>query len=265
MITREPHLTRMDLDQIDLGQLSPDDILRVDAHSARCASCAARRAEHARQVLHFRNVVFPRSAARLPSRARPALRWRWSYGLALPLAASVLLLARGSQTTPPAAPEAKPQDGILGIKGAPLLQVFARHKGPGAAGAEVTKVADGERLAPGDALRFVLSATGLPYVMVTSIDGAGHSSIYYPYQGESSAEVVGQGTVSVPGSIVLDQAPGPERLFVIYSKQPLPAAAAREALAALAAGGASAIRAAQRLAIADTIQATLLFEKEDGQ
>jgi hypothetical protein len=256
----------MDLDQLALGQLSPDDLLRVDAHSAGCPGCAARRAEHAQQVLHFRNVVFPRSAARLPARARPALRWRWSYGLALPLAASVLLLARGSQTTPPpAAPASKPQDGILGIKGGPWLQVFALRKGPGASGAEVTKVSDGERLAPGDALRFVLSATGLPYVMVLSIDGAGKSSVYYPYQGEASAEVVGQGPVSVPGSIVLDQAPGPERLFALYSKQPLAAVTAREALARLAAGGASAIRAAQRLPIADTLQATLLFEKADRQ
>jgi hypothetical protein len=101
--------------------------------------------------------------------------------------------------------------------------------------------------------------------MVTSIDGAGQPSVYYPYQGETSAEVVGPGTVSVPGSIVLDQAPGPERLFAIYSKQPLPAGTVREALAHLAAGGASTIRAAQRLPIADTIQSTLLFEKEDRQ
>ena len=264
MNTREPHLTRMDFDQIDLGHLSPEDILRIEVHSAHCPGCAARRAEHSRQVLHFRSVVFPRTAARFSSRDRPALRWRWSYGLALPLAASLLLLARGLQTKPgPAALARKPQDEILGIKGAPLLQVFARHKGLGAASPEVTRVTDGDRLAPGDALRFVLSPTGLPYVLVTSVDGAGQASVYYPYQGEASAEVVGRDTVSVPGSIELDQAPGPERLFVIYSKEPLPAGTAREALARLAAGGASAIRAAQRLPIVDTIQSTLLFEKED--
>jgi hypothetical protein len=53
----------------------------------------------------------------------------------------------------------------------------------------VTKVKDGDRLAAGDALRFVLSPTGLPYVLIASVDGAAQTSVYYPFQGEASAEV----------------------------------------------------------------------------
>jgi hypothetical protein len=173
----------------------------------------------------------------------------------------VLLLAHGHHAgTHPTAP--LPTPGMIGIKGrAPGLQVYARRHGPGTEGAEVTKVEDGDRLAAGDALRFVLPATGLPYVLIASVDGAAQTSVYYPYRGEASAEVDRKGTVSVPGSIVLDQAPGPERIFVIHSEKPISASMARAALARLAAGGASAIRTTRRLPIEGTVQSTLFFEK----
>ena len=187
--------------------------------------------------------------------------WRWAVALALPLAAGVLLLARGHHAgTHATAP--LPMPGMIGIKGSvPGFQVFARRHVPGTARAEVTKVVDGDRLAAGDALRFVLPPTGLPYVLIASIDGAAQTSVYYPYRGEASAEVDMKQTLSVPGSIVLDQAPGPERIFVIRSEKPISASMARAALARLAAGGASAIRAARRLPIDGTVQSTLFFEK----
>ena len=152
-----------------------------------------------------------------------------------------------------------------GSKGTPTLQVFARRHALGAAVTEVTKVKDGDRLAAGDALRFVLSPTGLPYVLIASVDGAAQTSVYYPFQGEASVEVDSRGPVPVPGSIVLDQAPGPERIFVIHSERPISASMARAALARLGAGGADAIRAAQWLPIEGTVQSTLCFEKESGR
>ena len=261
MTTNEPHLTTMDLDLVDLGQAPPESVARLDAHAAHCPGCAALRAEHAAQVLHFRSVVFPRTAEKLTSRRWRMPCWRWAVSLVLPLTASVLLLAHGHRgRTHPTEP--LPTPGTIGIKGsAPGLQVFARRHGLGTAGGEVTKVEDGDHLAAGDALRFVLPPTGLPYVLIASVDGAAQTSIYYPYQGEASAEVDRKNTVSVPGSIVLDQAPGPERIFVIHSEKPISASMARAALARLAAGGAFAIRATRRLPIEGTVQSTLFFEK----
>jgi hypothetical protein len=187
-------------------------------------------------------------------------RWRWLFGLALPAAAALLLVRSQPSRTP--GPNAETTPPVIGIKGAPLLQIFARRPGLGGAEAQVTKVRDGDRLAAGDALRFVLSPTGLPYVLIVSVDGAAQPSVYYPFHGEASAEIDEKSLVSVPGSIVLDQAPGPERIFVIHSEKPLQADTVRDALVQLGAGGADAIRAAQRLPIEGTVQSTLLFEKE---
>jgi len=88
-------------------------------------------------------------------------------------------------------------------------------------------------------------------------------NIYYPFHGEASALTSGQGAISVPGSIVLDAAPGPERLFVIYSARALRASAVRAALAPTAAAGAAAIRGTAQAPLDATVQASLLFEKED--
>jgi hypothetical protein len=264
MMTNERHVSPMDFDLVDLGQASLEDVARIEAHGARCPDCATRRAEHARRVLHFRTAVFSRTAEKLAARPRLPPRWRWSLGLALPLAAGVLLLARGHPVGLRLGGHL-PSPETIGIKGTPMLQVFARRRALGTAAAEVTKVKDGDRLAAGDALRFVLSPTGLPYVLIASVDGAAQTSVYYPFQGEASAEVDSKGPVPVPGSIVLDQAPGPERIFVIHSERPISASTARAALARLGAGGADAIRAAQHLPIEGTVQSTLCFEKENGR
>ncbi len=264
MMSDARHVTVMDLDLIDLGQASPEEVARVAAHGARCPSCAARQAEHAQRAWHFRTSVFPRTAERVAAQrqGRGPARRRWLLGLILPAAASLFVLVRG-QHARWSSTNTSSDLPVIAVKGLPPLQVFARRHGLGGAGAEVTKVHDGDRLAAGDALRFVLPPTGLPYVLIASVDGAAQISVYYPFRGDTSAEVDGKSTVSVPHSIVLDKAPGPERIFVIHSERPISANLARDALARLGAGGAAAIRAAQRLPIEGTLQSTLLFEKEN--
>jgi hypothetical protein len=180
--------------------------------------------------------------------------------------AALVLIAGGARwwrRVPPPPGAAAGGDTGIGVKGGPLLHVFAR-RGDGAVGGGglVVRVADGQRLAPGDALRFVLDPTGLPYVLIASVDGAGQVSIYYPFHGEASAPIDGRSAVAVPGSIVLDRAPGPERIYVIYSDHPVQARAVRAALVGTAAGGALAIRQTVRVPIDGGVQATLLFEKD---
>jgi hypothetical protein len=261
MMTHEPHLTPLELDLFDLGQASPEAAARIEQHGARCAACAARRAEHAASMAHFREVVFPRRAGALRARRSGWPSLAWSFGLALPLAAVAvfLILPRPSSTDHGSA------GASIGIKGGPGLQVFVRRHGVERAAAEVTKVQDGDRLAPGDALRFVLSPSDLPFVLIASVDGAGQVSVYYPYQGEASIEVAPAATVVVPGSIVLDQTPGPERVFVIRSAKPVATSVVRTLLARLGAGGADEIRSARQLPMEGTVQSTLLFEKETGR
>jgi hypothetical protein len=251
----------MELDLFDLGQASPEAAARIEQHGARCAACAARRAEHVARVAHFREVVFPRQAAALRAHRRRWPSLTWSLGIALPLAAAAVFLVHTHRSSTDHGTSAA----SIGIKGGPGLQVFVRRHGREPGAAEVTKVQDGDRLAAGDALRFVLSPSDLPFVLIASVDGAAEVSVYYPYQGETSIEVDPSATVVVPGSIVLDGTPGPERVFVIRSAKPVSASLVRTLLARLGAGGADEIRSAQQLPMEGTVQSTLLFEKETGR
>ena len=258
------HLTVLDLDELDLEPGAPEPRRRVEAHARTCPACAERRAAHAALAAHFRASVLPRTVSAVTARRRDRLRRRWAAWVAVPVAAAVLLLVTGRHRQ--GAPLGASGDSVLGVKGGALFEVFARRNGPDADidGPTVVRVSDGVRLAPGDALRFVLFPSGtMPYVLIASVDGAGQVNIYYPFHGEASVLASGQGAISVPGSIVLDAAPGPERLFAFYSARPLAAVAVRAALVPTAAAGAVAIRATREVPIDGAVQASLLFEKED--
>jgi len=257
----ERHLTTLDLDRLALADLSPWDVQRIDAHAGRCPRCTVRRSQHQGAVAQFQTTVLPRTLPLIEARRR---RWParlWGVAIAVPaLAVAILVLAHRSGGVRPGTNEPP----ALGIKGDELMQVFALHhsEAPGGGPPSVVRVANGQRLAPGDALRFVLYPSGLPYALIASVDGAGQVSVYFPFHGEESAAVDGGVALPVAGSIVLDRAPGPERLFAIFSERPIAARQVRELLAGTAAGAPATIRAARQLPLPRTRQATLLFEKE---
>jgi hypothetical protein len=265
MTGEERHLTSLDLDRLELGAAGGEERARIGGHVLGCPACAKRREEHAALASHFRAAVLPRTGEALAARrplARAGLRV-FALAAAVSGVAGVAMLARGVLSAKPPATAGIAAEPSIGIKGAAMLHVFARRGGPAPQlPGTVVRVTDGTRLAAGDAVRFVLDPAGLPYVLIASVDGAGQVSIYYPYQGETSAPVDGRATVSVPDSIVLDRAPGPERLFALFSREPISSQVVRQALAGAAAAGPSAIRATRQLPIAGTVQATLMFEKE---
>jgi hypothetical protein len=261
------HLTILDFDQLALEPPASDERariqLRIETHARTCATCAARHADHGARVAHFRAAVFPRTAEAVSARGSHSLRRRWAAWLAVPVAVALLALVVGRHRGGRLAREAA--DDTLGVKGDALFQVFARRNGSGDDGPPVVHVSNGMRLAAGDALRFVLFPGDMPYALIASVDGAGQVNIYFPFHGEESGFASGRGAVAVPGSIVLDAAPGPERVFVIYSVRALRASAVRAALAPTAAAGASAIRGLKAVPIEGTVQASLVFEKEDAR
>lgn len=220
------HANPMQLDAIALGAGDPQVVAHVDG----CAQCATELA--AQRELHAEFLVNV-----LPKR-RPQRRW-WLLALpALAAAAVVLLLVR------PKAPD-EPE---IAIKGGPAWQVVANRAGATFA------VKDGTVLAAADRIRFVVVPDRARYLMIASLDGAGAASIYYPYDGAQSA-AVGAARLEVPDSIVLDTAPGPERLFALLSDAPLSADAVRAALRAV-----KDVRATTHLDL-PAKQLTLVFEK----
>ena len=240
------HVSALMLDALALDALRAEDRARVEAHVASCVACrrehdtaAAWRAEFARSVLPR---TLPLVRAHAGQGARPARRTVW---LAAAVAAGVVLaLVVRSRQEPD-----------LAIKGGPAWQVVGHRD------ARTFVVRDGEPLAAGDGLRFVIMPDRAAYLLIASIDGAGVASIYFPYGGARSERVDGA-RVELPGSIVLDDAPGPERLFAIFSDEPIDAAPIAAQLRDLGAQGPEAIRETSRLDVAVRAQLSLVFEKE---
>jgi hypothetical protein len=240
----ERHLSALDLDVLRLAGDTGAAEAPARAHLAGCLLCQRRQADRRQQATAFERHRLPALLARPPGRSRRSAIWL--LGLGLPAAAGLALRA-WTRT-------GEPQ---LGIKGPPAaLRLVVRR------GADVFEVQDGDQLAPGDALRFVVAEPPHPHLLVASVDGAGQVSVYFPFGGDGSAPIDTRTAVEVPaGSIVLDRTPGPERVFALFSPAPLAAAPVRQLLEALGRQGAEAIRRQTQLPLPDTLQITIHFEK----
>jgi hypothetical protein len=237
-----PHLSALALDALALGREQPG----AREHLAACARCRGDFEAADALRAHFTDHIMPRT---LPRKARPS--WLVFAVPAFAAAIAIVAVVTRHRDTPAPPPE-------LAIKGDATWQVFANR------GGQTFIVHDGAQLEPGDRIRFAVIPLGARYLLVASIDGAGAVSIYYPYGGSASAALPTQaGARSVlPGSIVLDSAPGPERMFAIFSDEPIDAQQVAVQLRAIGAGGADAIREIHALTIANArAQASTVFEK----
>lgn len=270
------HPTAADFDRAELGSLPEERRRELAAHVRECSRCAETQAALQRATARFRDEVFPRSLPRIVPRAlaatnRPAARLRrwWSEAragvrwasVAAPVAAALVLTA-GSFAYKTRGTSTVDQEPAVATKGGPALHLFVRR------GDRVFAAQPGSVLAPGDAVRFVAEPAGHHYLLVVSIDGAGKVSVYHPFDGAESAPLAPAGRAEVPGSIVLDCAPGPERIVAVFSDAPLSAAAVGQQLRQLAAaagqgsGNESGSGSAIKLALPDTEQVSLVFEKK---
>jgi len=244
---------------VRLGEASPAERAWIDAHLARCARCAEMRASfesHRREVAGAAPARAPEGLKmRLARLRKPWWRGRWvGATLLVPaaLATIAVLTLRGSTQAPhEVAPE-------ITVKGGTAFNVVMRR------GRRVSPVRAGERLRSGDQIRFVLQHVRYPFVLIASVDGSGHANVYVPYEGKTSVEIQVGDQVEIPGSIVVDESPGPERLFALFSRQPLAAGPVRAALAAIGARGAAAIRNAAQLDVGADDQISFLLEKAGG-
>jgi len=241
------HPSSFVIDALAAGKLAEAEAAQARTHVEACARCRGDLAAAEAACAHFTREVLPRTIGNL--RPRPS-RWRlFGPALLVPVFAVIaLVLWQGRRGGDPALEE------DVRIKGALTFQVYANR------GEEVIPVRDHTRLAAGDKIRFVVGSGGPAYLLVVSIDGAGNPTVYYPYQGARSGSVTKEPS-ELPGSIVLDAAPGPERVFGLVSVEPLDAAVVMRALAALGARGPSAIRETRTLDVPATVQASVVFEK----
>jgi len=237
-MTTNPHVSVLMLDALALGALDRDVAAHVRAHLASCARCGGDDRDAAELREQFTQSVLSRGV----SVRRPRL-WAW---LTVPaIAVAVLLIALWP----------RPREGDeIAIKGDASWQVFANRDG------QTFAVHDHTDLAAGDRIRFVVLPDGAKYLLIASVDGGGGITVYYPYGGERSGGIDGV-RFELAGSIVLDDAPGPERIFAILSDAPVEAATVTTCLREVAAGGANAIRATRTLPLQTRAQLSLVFEK----
>lgn len=246
----ESHLSALSIARMLLGSVSDEEAKETATHVEVCIPCHAE-IEAARQSQkRFLAQVFPRTLPALESQIVSAHRWRrWLGPLGLASAAGVLAAVVALVVAVPARHTEEPE---IQAKGSGALQIFGRR------GDRVLAVEDGAILRPGDQLRFAVQSPGNSSVLIASVDGRGEASVYYP-----STPLARDGGLEsiLEGSIVLDDAPGPERIFALFSDRALDIAEVKKQLDAVAAGGASAIRSTRRLPV-PLVQASVFFEKD---
>jgi len=114
--------------------------------------------------------------------------------------------------------------------GVASFQVLARR------GVEERRVRDGDTLAPGDRLAFEYSLERPRYFMLLGIDATGTIVRYLPESGEACLKATSGRRLSE--QIAVGSQRGDERLYALFSSEPLSEVAARHAIAR-AVGGAS--------------------------
>ncbi|NMB74680.1 MAG: DUF4384 domain-containing protein [Myxococcales bacterium] len=229
-------------------------------HLAACPRCQERMEERdqARQV--FRREVYPLTVeavvaagagAPAPGARRTPWLLRWALGGAAALALVLVGLWIGWPHPDPNADGG--HTGLDGIKGPPAIQVFVKR------GERVFEIREGEPLRPKDRIRFVVSLPRPGYLRVLSLNGDDATS-YYPPPGATPVRLPA-GRQELPGATELDERAGPERLWIVFSDEPL---AFEEALARMRRRLAGEGPASSTGAESETYLRLMEFPKEAG-
>jgi hypothetical protein len=75
---------------------------------------------------------------------------------------------------------------------------------------------EGTPLGENDMLGFEVAVGEHRGVVLLSVDGQGAVSVFYPRSGESPEPIAGDGLFKLPGSVILDGAPGPEIFLALF-------------------------------------------------
>ncbi|MFL5309571.1 MAG: hypothetical protein ACJ79H_03855, partial [Myxococcales bacterium] len=166
-------------------------------HLLACARCAgavgAMRAVRDEALPPLRVVPLSPAARRWPRAA--------AAGLAVAAAAASLLLV----VRPPG----------QRLKGPGFaLRMYVEHAG------DVRPAMPGEVIAPGDAVRFAVTAPANGYVAVLSLDPTGRGSVYFPLGARAEA-VAPAGEVPLPIGTRLDATVGEERIVGLFCSSPV--------------------------------------------
>lgn len=215
------HPSAHTLARMHAGELEGAELEQARAHVEQCEACQAFldelvRTREAFDAGHDRDGFLRRVEASVSApagRPAPDLPWWQRLLRPVPLAAGAALLAGVLVLvlwTPPRGP-----GGPDRMKGGELeLGYYVMQAG------EPVVAGPGHRLEPGDRIQFRLTAPAGGYVHIVGIDQAGTVSVYFPLPGGTRQEFPGGAGRPVPGSVILDDTPGQERVFVLICDAP---------------------------------------------
>jgi len=221
------------------------------SHVDSCETCRGRIARMNAEGEEFRQYVFPATVDAVVASATPR-RPSW-LGLLLPVAATaaaaLLLVVK------PLAPEA-----VLASKGEVLrMQVLAAMPDG------VQPVANGGLVPPGVPLQIQVESTVACRLKVMAADCEGNVTVLHPASGEESTLVTTSGPAVIQARLNGDE--GPERVYAVCSREPLPLLALATNLKDQSTGDDDRVRRAGRISglPPGTLQATLLVEHGDEE
>jgi Domain of unknown function (DUF4384) len=253
------HLSRRELEQLvaDDPAATVAPVLRV--HVADCDRCAVRRlaleAARSRYLERYPAREFARAVVERAARAEtlePA-RSRKTR-VVVPMVASLAIAAGALLWLQPSF-----ESTAIRTKGSVSLDVVVQH-----AGAQ-RRLRDGDALAPGAQLAFSYALDRPRHLLLLGVDDAGQVTRYYPADPAHSIPLQATGRAQLPIGVELDARKGQERLYALFSIEPLDEGEVRNAIqrtlvAERARGGGIATMSAIRVSRL-TSQRTLWFRK----
>jgi hypothetical protein len=195
--------SRLRFDRWLARELAVEQMTQVELHAAQCRRCGAVLEELRRGYEAFSPVLPGALVQRVRQRNPKRRALVWAAPL-LAAAAALLMWTRSDDAS---------LDGTRS-KGGSQLTFYVMHEGVARPGV------DGERVRPGDALRFAYSSERAAYLAIVSIDGASKASAYFA-EGGRAAKVGAASRALLDQSTVLDATLGSETVYGMLCKEPI--------------------------------------------
>lgn len=205
-----------DLDRLDAGDLAGERAAALFEHIDGCDVCPARMELRAsrfdiapgvdprRIMAAVRRRVDEEEASSIPARARAAwLKWMGAL-VVIGGAAAALVFALGR----PATVTPDPSVPVVRTKGDPKLDL---HRQVGAGSEQLDP---GAAVAPGTALKFVVTLPAPGRVQIVGQDASGALYTAWPLGGQDPERAAGR--QALPGAVALDDALGPETFHLVF-------------------------------------------------
>jgi hypothetical protein len=199
-------LERLLADDLPAARKAEIEASATDADRAQLAAFRSESEAFLSQVDVAAEVrAIGRKMEKLPAEPRRfASWWRWVFagGALAAAAAALLIIVRRDE---------RPSEDDLAIKGSDVGLVI--H-------AENRQLAEGDKVKPGERIRFEINAGRRGYVAVAGIDAKGTQTVYFPFNGSAPTAIDPTLDHVLPGAIALDATPGTETFYALYSEHP---------------------------------------------